>query len=93
MGNQGTVRRLESGNGAQGEGAANGSGLACHPAHSQQHQDEGQLVRDHRHHLTAQADAGIGRAGGGCTHDEGYTRHRQQVQDDHQVGAALNAEP
>ena len=85
--NQGAIGCLIGGDGAQGEGAAQTGVSASHTADGQQNQHEGQLIRDHSDHLTAQTYACVGGTGGGSADDESNTCDGQQVQDDDQVSA------
>ena len=85
MGDQRAVSLLVLDYFGQGEGDA---AVPCRLAHSQQHDDQRQLVGHHGHHFAGDAHAGVGGAAGRAAHDDGHGRNGQQVEDDHHVGHA-----
>ena len=89
MEQQRAVCRLIVPDGLKGEGQRQaGLRRQRHLAHGQNDQDEGQLVGDHGHHLTAETYPGKGRAGGGRAHDHADADQGEQIEDDHQIGSA-----
>ena len=85
LGDQAAVHGLVGGDVAEGEAEAGAHSAAHGLGHGQQHQHQGQLAGDDGDHLTAEAHAGIGRAGGRAAQDDGHGRDQQQVEDDDHI--------
>ena len=89
FGNEAAVSHLIVHDVREAEAESGAQGVADRLRDRQQHQHQRKFHREDRHHLTREADAGIGRSGGGRAEDHRQRRDQQQIENDDHVRHAV----